>query len=86
MTTMTTRRRKAGAPVAPPRDTAWDASRLRAAWDRARPDPTQVAASLDVTTETLRRWRQGLFVPDALEVRLLARALGTSIDAILPPE
>lgn len=85
MTTMTSRRR-APVPDPPPRDTAWDASRLRAAWDRAQPNPTRIAADLGVTTETLRRWRNGLFVPDALEVRLLARALGASVEELLPPE
>lgn len=86
MTTMTARRR-AHAPDPPPiDDTAWDASRLRAVWDRVRPNPTRVAADLSVTTETLRRWKKGRYVPDAIEVRLLARALGVTVDEILPPE
>ena len=70
----------------PPRDTAWDASRLRAAWLSANPVPTEIAARVGVTTETLRRWRHGLFVPDGLELRALAKALGTTADALLPPE
>lgn len=70
----------------PATDVAWDASRLRAAWDRASPDPTQVAARLRVTTETLRRWRRGLYVPNALELRALARELDVDWTTLLPPE
>lgn len=83
MLTMTARRK----PKLPPQlDTAWDASRLRAAWERANPVPTEIGVAVGVTTETLRRWRRGLYVPDGLELRALARALGTTADAILPPE
>lgn len=85
MTTMTARRHPLG-PDRPRLDTAWDASRLRHAWDERNPNPTQVAAALGVTTETLRRWRLGRNVPDAIEIGLLARLLGTTRDALLPPE
>lgn len=74
------------AKVLPATDVAWDASRLRAAWDQADPDPTQIAARIGVTTETLRRWRRGLFVPNALELRALARELGAAWESLLPPD
>lgn len=75
-------------------DTAWNAERLRAAWD-ARPlrdeagrdlTATRIAAVLGITTETLREWRAGRHVPDAIEIGVLARLLGTTRDAVLPPE
>jgi len=84
MPTMTVRRRRPAPASA--LDVAWDASRLRAAWDAASPNPTDVASAVGVTTETLRRWRRGLFVPDAVQLRDLARALQTTVDALLPPE
>ena len=86
MTTMTGRRRRPPGPEQIPRDTAWDASRLRQVWERARPNPTQVGAAIGVTTETLRRWRLGRYVPDAIEIRLLARELGVKVEDLLPPE
>ncbi len=84
--TMPARRSRRPRRAAAEIDTAWDAARLRAVWERVDPDPTQVAAAVGVTTETLRRWRLGRFVPDVLEIRLLATALGARVDDLLPPE
>lgn len=69
-----------------PMDSAWDASRLRAAWDRVRPEATPVAAACGVSPETLREWRNGRFEPRATQLRTLARLLGTDLLSILPPE
>lgn len=76
-----------GKRIAPPgraQDSAWNASLLREAWTRADPVPTEVAAAVGVTTETLRRWRRGIFVPNVLELRALARALGVPPASLLP--
>lgn len=69
-----------------PLDDAWDARKLRAAWDRADPDPTATASApgVGVTTETLRQWRSGWIEPKALKLRALARLLGVDILDVLP--
>lgn len=85
-TTMSPRRPKAAPARTRARDDAWDASRLRAVWERTEPVPTEIAAIVGVTTETLRRWRNGLFIPNALELRALARALGVDPEDLLPEE
>lgn len=83
MTTQTQPRfRTAGRPAD---DRAWDASRLREAWARARRDQTQIAAALHVTVETLRHWRRGAYEPPATTLRKLARLLGFDILDVLPP-
>lgn len=85
-TTMSPRRPKALPAKARARDSAWNAARLRAVWASAEPVPTEIAAQVGVTTETLRRWRNGIFVPNAIELRALARALKVAPDSLLPPE
>jgi DNA-binding XRE family transcriptional regulator len=84
MTTQTLpRTRTTGRPAD---DRAWDASRLREAWDRERRDQTQIAASLHVTVETIRQWRRGAYEPPATTLRSFARLLGVDILDVLPPE
>ena len=68
----------------PPMDTAWDATRFRVAWDLAGLSPTQVAAAVGVTAETMRRWRLGVNEPGAVQLMIVAEMLGVTVNDLLP--
>jgi hypothetical protein len=81
---MTEPRRRGRPPAKRPLDDVWDASKLRAAWDRAGLDPTKVAGDLGTTTQSLRTWRNGWVDPKANTLRALAQMLGVDILDVLP--
>ena len=79
-----TKQNTVGSWAPPPMDTAWDATRFRVAWDLAGLSPTQVAAAVGVTAETMRRWRLGVNEPGAVQLMIVAEMLGVTVNDLLP--